>query len=267
MLSGEATIAETLTREEGKFDLSVAPGEYTLKIIVDQFETYVEIIRVTSEQQSLAITLNVAQVISVLDVQDQMNMISLDPDNNLTATILDEDFLADLPDDEEELAQALRDLAGPTAGGEEASFIIDGFSGGRLPPKDQIRQVRINNNPFTSEHSRHGRGRIEILTRAGTGAYHGSLNFDFRPSRSTRATPSTPSNRPTSDATGEPTSRDRSFPETVGELFGECEHERQQQYDSCCDGRWPVLRFRRQPVSESELQREGPVRTGGKPYA
>ena len=180
MLSGEATIAETLTREEGKFDLSVAPGEYTLKIIVDQFETYVEIIRVTSEQQSLAITLNVAQVISVLDVQDQMNMISLDPDNNLTATILDEDFLADLPDDEEELAQALRDLAGPTAGGEEASFIIDGFSGGRLPPKDQIRQVRINNNPFTSEHSRHGRGRIEILTRAGTGAYHGSLNFDFR---------------------------------------------------------------------------------------
>ena len=59
-------------------------------------------------------------------------------------------------------------------------FIVDGFLSGRIPPKDQIKEIRINTNPFTTEYSRAGFGRIEIITRPGTGKVRGNLNFNFR---------------------------------------------------------------------------------------
>ena len=59
-------------------------------------------------------------------------------------------------------------------------FVIDGFTEGRIPPKDQIQEVRINNNPFSAEFSGVGYGRTEIVTKAGTGDLHGNANFLFR---------------------------------------------------------------------------------------
>src|SRR5439155_23152585 len=75
----------------------------------------------------------------------------------------------------------LTELAGPraaAAGG--VQFIIDGFQSGRLPPKDQIREIRINTNPFTTEYSRAGFGRIEIITKPGKGRMRGNFNFNMR---------------------------------------------------------------------------------------
>ena len=52
---------------------------------------------------------------------------------------------------------------------------IDGFSGGQLPPKSAIREIRINQNPFSAEYDRLGYGRIEILTKPGTDKLHGQF--------------------------------------------------------------------------------------------
>src|SRR6202011_5053585 len=54
-------------------------------------------------------------------------------------------------------------------------IFIDGFSGGQLPPKDSIREIRINSNPFSAEYDVQGHGRIEIFTKPGTDKFHGSL--------------------------------------------------------------------------------------------
>ena len=43
-----------------------------------------------------------------------------------------------------------------------------------------IQQVKINQNPYSAEFSRPGRGRIEVITKPGTQAYHGTINFVFR---------------------------------------------------------------------------------------
>ncbi len=51
-------------------------------------------------------------------------------------------------------------------------MFIDGFSGGQMPPKSSIREIRINSNPFAAEFDRPGFGRIQILTRPGTNQYH-----------------------------------------------------------------------------------------------
>src|SRR5262249_33611394 len=124
---------------------------------------------------------SLAKITQQVDVQDNPNQISLDPEANQTALVLKEDDIQSLPDDEDELTNYLIELAGPraaAAGGTQ--FIIDGFLGGRLPPKDQIREIRINNNPFTTEYSRVGFGRIEIITKPGTGKMRGNFNFNLR---------------------------------------------------------------------------------------
>ncbi len=43
-----------------------------------------------------------------------------------------------------------------------------------------IQEVRINNDPYSAEFSRPGRGRIEVTTKPGSPNYHGEVNFLFR---------------------------------------------------------------------------------------
>jgi hypothetical protein len=84
-----------------------------------------------------------------------------------------------LPDDPDDLAAALQALAGPSSGPEGGQIFIDGFTGGRLPPRESIREIRINSNPFSAEFDRLGFGRTEILTRPGTEQFRGQAFFNF----------------------------------------------------------------------------------------
>src|SRR5256886_10241504 len=56
-----------------------------------------------------------------------------------------------LPDDPDELAAALQALAGPSIGPNGGQIFIDGLSCGTMPPKESIREIRINQNPFSAE--------------------------------------------------------------------------------------------------------------------
>src|SRR6185312_2982442 len=94
--------------------------------------------------------------------------ISVDPSQNATQLVLRKEDLAALPDDPDDLAQDLQALAGPSAGPGGGQVYIDGFSSGRFPPKESIREIRINQNPFSSEYDKLGFGRIEILTKPGS---------------------------------------------------------------------------------------------------
>ena len=49
------------------------------------------------------------------------------------------------------------------------------FKGGQLPPKSSIREIRINQNPFSAEFNRIGYGRIEILTKPGSDKFSGHI--------------------------------------------------------------------------------------------
>ena len=104
--------------------------------------------------------------------------VSVEPDNNATALVIKGEDLASLPDDPDDLADALQALAGPGAGPNGGQIYIDGFSGGQLPPKESIREIRINQNPFSAEYDRLGFGRIEILTKPGSDHIHGAFRFN-----------------------------------------------------------------------------------------
>jgi hypothetical protein len=179
---GNTTLAKTLTDGDGSFTIDVAPGSYAIQVSLDGFDPVVQGIAVTpTNNRPLSITLAVAKITQQVDVKEDASAISLDQSNNQTALVLKEQDIDALPDDVDDLTQYLTDLAGPraaAAGG--VQFMIDGFLGGQLPPKDQIKEIRINTNPFTTEYSRSGFGRIEIITKPGTGKLRGNFNFNFR---------------------------------------------------------------------------------------
>src|SRR5947207_2427579 len=70
-------------------------------------------------------------------------------------------------------------LAGPSAGPSGGSIFVDGFSGGQLPPKQSIREIRINQNPFSPEYDKLGYGKIEIFTKPGSDKYRGTAQWNF----------------------------------------------------------------------------------------
>ena len=101
----------------------------------------------------------------------------MDPSQNAAQLVLRKEDLDALPDDPDDLAKDLQALAGPSAGPGGGQVYIDGFSSGRFPPKESICEIRINQNPFSSEYDKLGFGRIEILTKPGSDRFHGTAFY------------------------------------------------------------------------------------------
>jgi Carboxypeptidase regulatory-like domain len=177
----DKVVQEGVTSPSGDFEIAINPGDYKLEIAAPDFTTYTEMVKVTSDMSPLAVTMELATFSQNVEVTETRTELSIDSDASLSTTVLGRDFIDALPDDEDELATYLQQIAGTRGGaGGNTSFIIDGFTGGRIPPKDQIQEIRISNSPFSAEFSGIGYGRTEIITRAGTGDFRGQMNFQFR---------------------------------------------------------------------------------------
>lgn len=156
----------------------LAGGAYVVQAEYQGFATFVskpiplEAGQIKSVDIKMAIEANEQQV----EVSAESGpTVSTDPDSNASAVVLKGKDLDALSDDPDELSNELQALAGPSAGPNGGQIYIDGFTGGQLPPKSAIREIRINQNPFSAEFDRLGYGRIEILTKPGTDTLHGRL--------------------------------------------------------------------------------------------
>jgi hypothetical protein len=94
---------------------------------------------------------------------------------NFSTNILTAEQIAQLPDDPDELEQTLRNMAGPGA-----IISVNGFRGGKLPPKSQIREIRFRLNPFSADSHDADNFGIDIFTKPGIGGWHGGFGFAFR---------------------------------------------------------------------------------------
>ncbi len=194
--SGKA-VAEATAGATGDFELAVAPGTYRIDVTAAEFQPFATNVNVTPATAPLTISLKLAGIAQNVNVTEDGAKVSVDADSSLTTTVLKQDFVDQLPTDENELAAYLQQIAGSRGDANSSgSFVIDGFSGGTLPPKDQIQEIRINNNPYSTEFSGVGFGRVEIITRAGTGTYHGNFNFNFRDDKLNAQIPFAPSKPP-----------------------------------------------------------------------
>src|SRR5688500_144893 len=157
----------------------VVPGTYQLQITAPGFNVFEE--REVEIEARETTTLNAQLTVAFEEQQvtiDDRN-ISTDSDNNASAIVIRGKELEALPNDPQALASALQALAGPPDPENGTQIKVDGFSDGQIPPKEAIREVRINNNPFSAENEFPGWGGIEIFTQPGADKWHGALSFDF----------------------------------------------------------------------------------------
>ena len=181
LLIGKGDSKTAQTQADGTYTFQgLAPGSYTIRAVLPGFATLNAPVNIAAGSNLvLPLQMIVAAEKQEITVADQnTTSLSVEPDNNATALVLRGDDLAALPDDPDDLSDALQALAGPGAGPNGGSIYIDGFSGGQLPPKESIREIRINQNPFSAEYDRLGFGRIEILTKPGSDNLRGSLGFN-----------------------------------------------------------------------------------------
>ena len=155
------------------------PGSYTLKTARTGFAISTAQVTVAAGKVvTLNIPLKVEASKQEVTVQgESVGTVSVEASANASQLVLKQAEIDALPDDPDDLAADLQALAGPSAGPNGGQIYIDGFTGGQLPPKSSIREIRINQNPFSAEFDRLGFGRIEILTKPGTDRLRGNFMF------------------------------------------------------------------------------------------
>src|SRR6185369_14534795 len=168
---------KTTTNGEGVYSFAgLAPGKYTLQASAPGFAlSEKKEVDVTTARQSVDLTLKVT-------IEEKVTVseptVSTEATNNANQTVIGGKDLDALPDDPDELAAALQALAGPSVGPNGGQIFIDGFTGGNMPSKDAIREIRINQTPFAAENDQPS-ARIDILTRPGTDKLRGGASFNF----------------------------------------------------------------------------------------
>jgi len=178
LVSGGQTHSAT-TNRTGSYEIgNLAPGKYTVTANAQGFAVFVQndvdVAAGQVAQFNIALDISVKQ--EKVNVQEETPQVDVNPANNASAIVLSGKDLEALPDDPDELQSDLEALAGPSAGPNGGQLYIDGFTAGQLPPKSSIREIRINQNPFSAEYDKLGYGRIEIFTKPGTDKFHGQLS-------------------------------------------------------------------------------------------
>lgn len=151
---------------------NLAPGSYQIKAQAESFRTITTpyTVRRGDNRTTLRLALATIEQAVVVEEKDAAGK----RDNGFTQTLTQEQ-IDSLPDDPDEMAEELMRMAGPGA-----QIFVNGFRGGRMPPKDQIQQIRFHTNSFSAEYHEAGMIRVEVITKPGLGGWRGHTNFGFR---------------------------------------------------------------------------------------
>ncbi len=160
--------------------LGLVPGQYSVRATAagfQEFESGPQNVA-TGSAAHVAVTLNVLAAKEQVTVSsEQAGTVSLDSADNANAIVIQGADLAALPDDTEELMADLQALTGPPVGSTGGQIYQDGFSSNRLPPKNAIREIRINQDPFSAQYDHVGFGRVDVVTKPGSQQLHGTTQF------------------------------------------------------------------------------------------
>jgi len=165
----------TGARGEADFNL-LEPGRYTIHVESPGFEAYeARDVRIRAGDNRREVKLAIAKLAETVDVGRDPRERASDPRGDAFATILGQAQIDELPDDPDEMEQALKDMAGPGA-----VLRVNGFRGGHMPSKDQIQQIRFRRNMFAADTHEAGTISVDITTKPGLERWRGATNAGFR---------------------------------------------------------------------------------------
>jgi hypothetical protein len=169
---------DTTTNKDGIYEFkNLVPGTYEIKAVAAGFALFDKTGLALTAGQILRFDIPLALEVQQekIVVNSTTAQVDVSPANNANSITIQGKDLEALSDDPDELSAELQALAGPSAGPNGGQIYIDGFTAGQLPPKASIREIRINQNPFSAEYDKLGYGRIEIFTKPGTDSWHGQV--------------------------------------------------------------------------------------------
>jgi hypothetical protein len=154
-------------------------GRYTIEVAFEGFETaVVRDVRVRGGDVRRRITLQIRKVTEALTISRDRQSAALDPRGSAFSSVLTREQIDALPDDPDEMEEVLKAMAPPGA-----VLRVDGFTGGRLPPKSQIRSIRLPRMDMFAAQNHGGMSGvmfIDIMTMPGMGPLRGSTEFNFQ---------------------------------------------------------------------------------------
>ena len=154
----------------------LTPGRYALEVSFPGFETLiVPEVRVRTGDNKRDAVLKIQKLDETVSVGRDKATVASDPNNDRFNTVLSKDQINALPDDPDEMERVLKEMAGPGA-----TIRVDGFRGGKLPPKSQIRSIRFSRDVYAAENHTAGMVFVDIVTQPGLGPLRGSIDFLFR---------------------------------------------------------------------------------------
>ncbi len=180
--SGAAQVATS--GNDGSYSIPhLEPGTYTVQATAPGLtQPQIASVTIAHGVASLDVAMRVASEKQEVTVEESAGpQVTTDPSQNASAVVMRGEDLDSLSDDPDDLQSDLEALAGPAAGPNGGQIYVDGFTSGdsALPSKEAIREIRINQNPFSPEFDTIGFGRIEILTKPGSDKFHGGMYFNF----------------------------------------------------------------------------------------
>lgn len=180
---GQRAEQSKTTNQKGEFRFTRLPsGNYELEVRRDGFKPTTTQLTVGAKSTGpLEITLPIADVREEIAIADTPNTANTNPEENLDVIKLDREALKNLPVLGNDIISSVANLVDASSTGSWGpTVLVDGLETTRKVPASMIKEVRINQNPYSAEFARPGRGRIEVITKPGEPEYHGEFNFIFR---------------------------------------------------------------------------------------
>jgi hypothetical protein len=175
LAGGDAVTVDTGGRGDATF-AALVPGRYAIHVEAPGFEPGdVRDVRLRAGESRREIKLDIARLAESVNVTRDGRERGADPRSDAFATVLGAAEINELPDDPDEMERILRDMAGPGA-----IMRVNGFRGGKMPPKDQIAQIRFHRNMFAADSHEPGMVSVDIVTKPGLSAWRGSSTLGFR---------------------------------------------------------------------------------------
>ena len=174
-VQGGSIKREVTTDDHGRFSLPLPTGRYTVSVTADGFRRSNSTVTLTASSGHVHIDVTLA-----IDAKEEQVTVASDEDDtsaaeNKSAMVFKGDQLKTFSDDDSTFEQEILALAGGT-GQKPPEILVDGFSNGRFPPKNTIREIRINRNPYSAQYDQPGFGRVEVFTKPGADKLHGEFS-------------------------------------------------------------------------------------------
>jgi hypothetical protein len=154
----------------------LTPGRYTARAEFQGFYPGVlKEVRVRQGDNRHIVVLLVENFQETVNVAQDAQAGAADRRSDAFGSVLTREQMDALSDDPDEMQRQLMDMAGPGA-----VLRIDSFEGGRLPPKSQIKSIRVTRDQFAAENHSADSFFVEVITQPGIGPIRTGFNYGLR---------------------------------------------------------------------------------------